>query len=177
MWICLCKEFLKLRFRAWAFCQSAQRNCRVVWFTYWITEVCYLWKHDTMENIRISKWNEKHLLMPCGFWVLMQKDTFFVEEFGGFLNLLNLWKGSRLPYVALNYLRDLNVYNWFGLIFVIPFNVTKVTWHRKEWQSFHGTRVVVIPKWQSIKYTYCNYCLNFGYYICNYITCQFIDFL
>ena len=39
----------------------------------------------------------------------MQKDTFFVEEFGGFLNLLNLWKGSRLPYVALNYLRDLNV--------------------------------------------------------------------
>lgn len=39
----------------------------------------------------------------------MQKDTFFVEEFGGFFNLLNLWKGSRLPYVALNYLRDLNV--------------------------------------------------------------------
>ena len=39
----------------------------------------------------------------------MRKDTFFVEEFGGFLNLLNLWKGSRLPYVALNYLRDLNV--------------------------------------------------------------------
>lgn len=57
----------------------------------------------------------------------MQKNTFFVEEFGGFLNLLNLWKGSRLPYVALNYLRDLNVYNWFGLIFVIPFNITKVT--------------------------------------------------
>ena len=39
----------------------------------------------------------------------MQKDTFFVEEFGGFLNLLNLRKGSRLPYDALNYLRDLNV--------------------------------------------------------------------
>ena len=39
----------------------------------------------------------------------MQKDTFFVEEFGDFLNLLYLLKGSRLPYIALIYLRDLNV--------------------------------------------------------------------
>ena len=49
--------------------------------------------------------------------MLIRKDTFFVEEFGSFLNLLNLWKGSRLPYVALIYLRDLNVLQlvWVGL--------------------------------------------------------------